>query len=432
LTSALTRQFTYNDLPFTAYQWELLTRSRSIALALGMRIYLVGGVIRDYLLGNSTVPNDIDLVSVGGSALLIARQLRQLYPQFHYTEHPKFHTAELSCAEFTIDLASARREVYAYPSANPQVELCDLETDLYRRDFTVNALAVELLDRGGTGALIDLYDGLGDLTKKQIKPIRAGSFAEDPRRIFRAVRLGCKCGLHLSPATRAEIMELCASGLHDRLGGSRLKAELIYILQMANHRLMCRTIADLTKLGAWRLVDPQWHMSHNLSLEFRRLSRWHRWFAGPSCKLWQMGLELWLRDVDPEALAKLHLSPTQIQRITALHKLLNTLPNLGSKPSSIVDRLQREDIATVILAGAVTGDRNLWHYLTKLRTVKPLLSAGELQALGYPKGKLLGQLLNRLLNATLDGEIHSKTQAIELAQQYWPKLLLKDSCSPWG
>jgi tRNA nucleotidyltransferase (CCA-adding enzyme) len=89
--------------------------------------------------------------------------------------------------------------------------------------------------------------------------------------------------------------------------------------------------------------------------------------------------------------------------------------------------LQREDIATVILAGAVTVDRNLWHYLTKFRHVKPLLSAGALQDLDYPKGKLLGQLLNRLLNATLDGEIHTKTEAIELAEQYWQKFLLKDS-----
>lgn len=423
-----------SELPFTADQREILTHLRSIALALGIKIYLVGGVIRDHLLGKRSAPTDIDLVCVGGSAPEVIRSLRSFYPRFQATEHEKFHTAELTCPEFTIDLASARCEVYAYPGANPQVELCDLKTDLYRRDFTVNALAVELLDRAETGPIIDLYNGLGDLAQRQLRPIRLGSFAEDPRRIFRAVRFAIKCSLQLHPELRGEIIDLCASGLHDDLGGWRLKAELTYILQMGNYGFIRAILAVLEELGALRLIDRGWQISPRFSLELRRLDRWYRWFAPDQLKLPPLRLELLLRNLDTTALDQLTLSPTQIRRIETVNKLLHGLASSESpvkkfnhksnryRPSQIVDRFQNEDIFALILAGAITADPSLWQYFTKLRKIRPLLTGTELTELGYPRGKILGQLLNRLHQATLDGEIANKTEAIDLLAVYWQEI----------
>ncbi len=381
--------------------------------------------MRDWLLGKTEPPTDIDLVVEGETncAMVVARELRSHY-QTRYVEYPKFQTAELRWEEFTLDLTTARQESYPYAGANPIVRSSTLADDLWRRDFTINALAVEILPQGEMGAVVDLFGGLQDLAEGVVRPIHADSFYEDPRRIFRAVRFAVRLGFSLPPAVRAEIVQLCHSGVHDGIGGSRLLAELQYILAEGSPQRVHSICHQLCELGAWRCVAGQFQPSANLSAELRRLAKWRRWFGNPPEPL---ALCVLLYPAQPDTLQKLNLSlslMTQIQRAKRLQVDLAQLPK-ESSPSQICDRLDQEQISTLILAGAIHPHPWLWRYFTHWRHIPPLLSGKELRSLGYPASRELGELLKAVHHATLDGQIRNKQQAIALADDYWRRKLGK-------
>jgi len=412
-------------LNLSPFQHSILEHIQAICAGRGYRLYAVGGVVRDWLLGKTEPPTDIDLVVEGESncAIGVARELRSHY-QSRYVEYPKFQTAELRWSDFTLDLTTARREYYPYAGANPIVRAATLADDLWRRDFTINALAVEILSQGQTGSVIDLFGGLQDLAEGVVRPVHPNSFYEDPRRIFRAVRFAVRLGFCLPPAVRSEIVQLCHSGVHDGIGGSRLQAELQYVLAEGSPRQVQVICQQLWELGAWRCVAPQFQPSANLSAELRRLGKWRRWFGDT---LDPLALWVLLYPAQPDTLQKLNFAPTaiaQIQRAKGLQNDLARMPR-ESTPSQICDRLEQEQMGTLLLAGAIHPHRWLWRYLTHWRHIPPLLSGKELRSLGYPPSKELGQLLKTLHHATLDGKITDKQQAIALADDYWHRKLGK-------
>jgi tRNA nucleotidyltransferase/poly(A) polymerase len=370
-------------------------------------------------LGKTDPPTDIDLVVEGETncAIFIARELRTQY-QTRYVEYPKFQTAELRWSDFTLDLTTARQESYPSAGANPIVRASTLADDLWRRDFTINALAVAILPHGQTGAVIDLFGGLRDLAEGVVRPIRADSFHEDPRRIFRAVRFAVRLGFSLPPAVRTEIVQLCHSGVHDGIGGSRLLAELQYILAEGSPQRVQTICQQLWELGAWRCVAGQFQPSAGLSMELRRLAKWRRWFGDTPDPL---ALCLLLYPAPREAPTQLNLAPSAITQIQRAKQLQADLAQMSkeSSPSEICDRLEQEQIGTLLLAGAIHPHRWLWGYLTQWRHIPPLLSGKELRSLGYPPSRELGELLKTLHRATLDGKITDKQQAIDLADDYW-------------
>ena len=146
----------------------------------GEKLYLVGGLVRDLLLGEANL--DVDLV-VEGDAVTLARRLST----GNITIHHRFNTAKLQWRKWTVDLTSARSEIYPRPGALPSVKPGKLADDLFRRDFTINAMAVALVPQS-YGQLIDLYGGLYDLERRFVRILHPISFTDDASRIWRAVR----------------------------------------------------------------------------------------------------------------------------------------------------------------------------------------------------------------------------------------------------
>jgi tRNA nucleotidyltransferase (CCA-adding enzyme) len=359
-----------------------------------------------------------------GCAPIVAQELHAIYPSANFVEHDKFQTAELIWQGFTLDLTTARREVYPHAGANPIVRAASLHEDLERRDFTINALAVELKEDWSGGTVIDLFGGIEDLERKLIRSIREGSFAEDPRRMFRAVRFACRLDFQLSRETEAEVRLVCASGLHDRIGGSRLRLELVYILREKKFRKIGQICHFLQDLGAWRCVDPNWLIQANLTEQLRRLWRWCKWFeVGVDYIL--LGMEVLLWNADTAAWKKLEVFPSQLKRREGAYSLITDLQRWSGdvKVSEVYDRLQMEDVATLVLVGALTANVFVWRYLTVWRRIQPMLTGRELMDLGYPKGKSLGRLLQGIRTATLDGLICTKSEAISFAEYYWKEVL---------
>ncbi|MBD2177737.1 CCA tRNA nucleotidyltransferase [Pseudanabaena sp. FACHB-1998] len=445
------------DRFFSPLQWQVLRKVAQIADELNLRAFAVGGIVRDAVvrecvdsfkldhLKTTAFPKDLDLVFDGAeqAGIKVAIALQRAFPEAKLQIHEKFQTAELLWQDFAMDMATARQETYAYAGANPEVIATTLKDDLERRDFTINALAVQLDSELGTrGEIIDRFKGLQDLANRQVRAIRAGSFEEDPRRLFRAARFATRLNLAIAPETYAEIIATTASGLHDAIGGARLRAELHYTLAESRASQMFALLQDL---GALRCIHPDLRLpddgantrSNTFKYQWRRSQYWlkliNRLENSPSSKNHaqinaqinalnpiNLGVELLLSYLSPQISTQLDLgfSPEQKTRQIKLAELLanvSDLTNKSLKNSEITQNLQKFDLQTLILAGVKCQPfqrRIIWRYLTQWRRIKSPLTGIDLQGLGYASGKQMGEILQKLRGATLDGEITNQEEAI--------------------
>jgi tRNA nucleotidyltransferase (CCA-adding enzyme) len=219
----------------------LLKRIGAIAEERGERAFLVGGPVRDLLLGAKNV--DLDIVIVGdaiGVGRVLAAELGG-----RITAYKKYGTCTVKKADtLKIDLATARRETYKAPAALPAVKRGTLKDDLRRRDFTVNAMAVSLSSRD-FGELVDLSGGLMDLKRKTLRVMHDRSFIDDPTRIFRAVRFEERLGFHIAPGTERLIKRAVKSGVIKRLESRRIRNELMLMMKEEKARGMAKRLGEI-------------------------------------------------------------------------------------------------------------------------------------------------------------------------------------------
>ncbi len=423
------------DRFFSPLQWQIILKTAQIASDLNFRAFAVGGIVRDAIVIKKMRSNffykDLDLVfdCAENAGIKVAIALHDLFPESKLQIHDKFQTAELLWQDFAMDMATARSETYAFAGANPQVMATTLEDDLWRRDFTVNALAVELDPQFGIrGEVIDRFNGLEDLANRQVRAIRAGSFAEDPRRLFRAARFAIRLDLSIAPETYAEITATTSSGLHDAIGGARLRSELIYTLAEPKAGAMFDLLQEF---GALRCIYPNLglpdDLTNSFSRQYRRSQFWMKLLSRLESKSYsttQLGLELLLSYLPHQISTALDLGLTPEQKIrqVKLENLLVELPKLATlsiKAAETTKNLQKFDTQTLILAGAkceATHRRILWLYLMQWQFVKAPLTGEDLKQLGYSTGKQMGEILQQLRWAALDGEIKTKYEAIAYLQ----------------
>lgn len=433
--------------------WELLTKAAQEAGQRGWHLYLVGGAVRDLLLADeapSRLLKDIDLVvdgfhrsADGGAGVTLAQALQKIYPNARLDVHGSFQTAALLwhndpvLDSLWIDIATARTEFYPYPAANPEVEASSIRQDLYRRDFTINALAARLsATRSGELPLLDYFGGLLDLRSRQIRVLHANSFIEDPTRIYRAVRFAVRLGFQIEPQTEAYIRYAIESGVYERslLENSkapalqtRLKAELKYILQAPYWESALQLLASLEAL---KCLHPTLELDDQLWWQVRLVDRWLRRFdPDKSLEHWQMRLEVLIAHLTPEeraAVAKnLQLPVDSIERLEQLAQAQADLAEYlqASKlKSKIVRRLRLYDLPTLVLIAVQSPRsirRKIWQYLTNWAHIQSPLNGNDLKQLGYKPGPQYRQILDSLLAATLDQLIQNKADAKAfLAEQY--------------
>src|SRR3954471_3530370 len=188
--------------------------------------WLVGGAVRDLMLGAPTV--DLD-VAIEGDAREVAREVATRLSG-DVVEHERFGTATVHADGLTLDLASTRRERYARPGALPEVEPAPLDEDLARRDFSVNAMAASL-DAGTLGELRDPHNGLGDLEAGVIRILHPNSFIDDPTRLLRAVRYEARLGFTMDPESERLAREAIAADAPSTVSGARVRDELLDMLR---------------------------------------------------------------------------------------------------------------------------------------------------------------------------------------------------------
>jgi tRNA nucleotidyltransferase (CCA-adding enzyme) len=447
---------------------QVLNAAAQQAEQQGWQLYLVGGAVRDLLLAKPDDPlliDDIDLVVDGfhpeieiiadsiaapsansAAGVALARALQQIYPAARLQVHGQFQTAAILwhndplLDSLWIDIATARTEFYPYPAANPEVEASSIRQDLYRRDFTINALAIRLTEPR-QGEILDFFGGLLDLAAKLIRVLHANSFIEDPTRIYRAVRFAVRLGFQIEPQTEGYIRYAIASGVYQRLQTdktpalqTRLKQELKYILQAPYWKAAVQKLSDL---GALCCIHADLKLTRQLWWQLRLGDRWLKRFD-PAVTLphWQVLLETLLSALEPEqrqqAAERLQLSGDGIERLRELSELeraiaLRYLPGgaaiSGSLPSQTVHLLSSHDLPTLILLACTQPRlvrRQVWKYLTHWRHLKSPIDGNDLKALGYLPGRQYKQILDALLTATLDGQLITRAEAETFLEQHFP------------
>ena len=357
-----------------------------------------------------------------------------------------------------LDIATARTEFYPYPAANPEVEASSIRQDLYRRDFTINALAVRLTtprkgESSRKGDLLDFFGGLLDLRSRQIRVLHPNSFIEDPTRIYRAVRFAVRLGFEIEEQTAEYIRYAIDSGVYEklRLGDkqrydpadlhlrsstqrvsakeraprpapaltTRLRAELKHILQPDYWKAALQLLSDL---GALRCLHQDLELTSKLWWEVRCISRWLR-YLDPQNKLqhWLIRLEILIAHLPASTREKvatsLQLPKDSIQRVKQLEQIeleiTAKLPDCHLA-SEIYKLLHPYKYLGLILLAVRTSQQNrniLWRYLTKLSKVQPILNGNDLKELGYKPGRQYKAMLEDLLTATLDKTITSRDAA---------------------
>jgi tRNA nucleotidyltransferase (CCA-adding enzyme) len=252
---------------------KILKDAGATAGELGFKSYVVGGFVRDLLLRRENL--DMDIVIEGGDGIVFAIEFAKRF-NLRVKGHERFRTAVIVFPDgFKIDVATARLEFYERPGALPTVELSSLKLDLYRRDFTINTLAVALNPRR-FGDLVDFFGGQKDIKEKTIKVLHNLSFVEDPTRALRAVRFSERFGFRIGGQTMNLIKNTVKLDLLSRLSGVRLRDELENVLM---EDTAAGVVKRLASLGLLALVHPaiKWDEENQTLFErTKEVLAWHR------------------------------------------------------------------------------------------------------------------------------------------------------------
>jgi tRNA nucleotidyltransferase (CCA-adding enzyme) len=387
----------------------------------------VGGFVRDLLLGVENL--DVDLV-VEGDGIAFAEALSATAGGT-VRSHKKFGTAVLSLSDgFKVDVASARTEYYERPAALPTVEHGSIRMDLYRRDFTINALAVGL-NATGYGRLLDFFGGSRDLKDGVIRVLHSLSFVEDPTRILRAARFAVRYGFTIARQSERLIRNAVRLGLLDKLSGARILAELRLIFQEARPAAVLKVLEGY---GVPEAIHPRLRGGRAEQALLERVGEvlsWYRLLHRPQAPTaWLLYLLAWVSGcTPPEARSitrRLSLPPGRLTDLTAALTAYRGLRRQFAKdrpltPGLITRLLADAPLEAVLLLmarpPAARVERAVSEYLTRYAAVRPLLTGNDLKALGIRPGPIYRDILNSLRYARLDGRLTSREDEEEFIRR---------------
>ena len=391
----------------------LIEKAGELAAERRLGIYLVGGVVRDILLGRAN--SDLDLVVEGDATELAESLAREVGGRL--VVHRRFGTAKIRTKDLVIDLAMARAESYARPGALPTVRPGSIQDDLARRDFTINAMALRL-DPGDFGKLVDPFNGQKDLESRLIRILHDRSFIDDATRMLRAVRYEQRFGFRLEASTE-NLLRQNVTMLRS-ISGDRVRHELELILKEERPEKALKRAGDL---GLLKEVHPA--LSGNGWLK-KRFEKAREAASPPSQALYfaLMTNSFSIKECE-DFIARLKMPRAVSRAILDTARLRERMPSLDSPnlPPSAAYGLLREYSPTSVLACAIASDsalvqERLHLYLDRWRHVRTSLDGNALQKLGVPSGPRLGEILKALHEAKLDGKTRSKEDETELVQRW--------------
>jgi len=410
----------------------LLRLVKTEAERLDLPLYIVGGSVRDLMLGRMI--KDFDLIVEGDARKLAETILRRFGGKVVF--HSRFGTATWTLDETTfkrlnvpmlnaadlppfLDFVSARSEIYSEPGALPTVKRSTIEDDLRRRDFSINAMALRL-DGRYFGKLLDPVGGQVDLEHGLIRILHARSFVDDPTRMLRAVRYMGRYGFQIESWTLTLINKEARDVL-SRLSGERLRHEIDLMFEESAPSALLQRLGELDLLfpihSSLQHANFQLPFLEVLSAEFGE-------FTIPDIMTFKrtLGWVLWLMPlsaVDIDALSKRLDFPAMLTKAArGASSLLNKLPALtGSKPSQWTFYLEELPSIAVYAVYLMRREPALRDYLAHWRNIKPTITGNDLKEHGLEPGPKFAEILHQLRAARLDGEVKSREEELKLVER---------------
>lgn len=381
------------------------------AASSSMPCYLVGGFVRDLLLGRPV--NDLDVI-VEGDAIKLGEELVKAHGG-KLTPHLKFRTAIWQPAPDTstpdaIDLITARNETYLNPGALPTVKPSTIEDDLRRRDFTVNAMAVRI-DREYFGELLDPLNGQVDLEKGLIRVLHPRSFIDDPTRIFRAIRYEQRYSFNFEPSTLGLINPESLAVI-TRLSGERIRHELDLIFEEEYSFKMIQRAGSLNMFDRIHPALPLFNTDYSDFMDMDPTLDF------PVDKV-AMGYMLWLMNLSADVIQsisnRLDFDSDLYHAVWAVSQLSRSLPYLAnSTPSEWTYAIEKLPLLSIYVVYLVSREKALLDYLSVWRHIKPHTTGDDLKSRGLPPGPRFGEILTQLRSAWLDGQVKNAQEEKEL------------------
>ena len=400
---------------------SVLSCLRNRALSQSHPIYVVGGPVRDVLMGMPV--KDLDFVVEGNGPELAQWLASQLGGEVRV--HPRFGTSTLVLGRCRVDVVTARRETYPKPAALPQVTSGTISDDLARRDFSINALALPLAEK--RPEIMDLHSGIDDIHRRVIRILHPNSLVDDPTRIFRAVRYEQRLGFDLEAGTLDCLNSAVAQGHLAALTGDRLRHELEKILDEDHPQQALERSAELgilaeihPALGREEAVERLMALTSGGAAPGKDGPN----DAGPLTYV--AALAYPLSEIQGEEL---------IRRINAPGAWARVIRDVVSLKDG-EDALAGDDLSTSQLAESVDGlcaeavlavarltefplvSERLVLYSERLRYIGPALTGTDLLDMGVPQGPGLGRLLRQLREAKLDGTVSTEDDERRWVQEH--------------
>ncbi len=402
---------------------KLLVEVGKVAEEITYKAFIVGGFVRDLLLDVENL--DIDIV-IEGDGIVFARVLAK-HLKGSIKIHKKFGTAVITLKDgFKIDIATARVEFYEFPAALPKVEYSSIKQDLYRRDFTVNAMAISL-NPSNFGELFDFFGGQKDLREGTIKVLYNLSFVEDPTRIIRAIRFEQRYGFRMDADTEGFIKNALSLDLFDRLANQRVRDELMLIL---SEEEPVKAIQRMEKFGILKYIHPRLKLTPGLKkqcgnvndtlflfglhLMEEKLEKWLIYFLvltetlsmnelkslGERLKFTRKNIEnMLLARKNSTLLIKDLAKREKVSNSTIYHRLDNLSPEiLVFVMSKTKSKLIRKRISD---------------YLTRFSKVKTEINGKDLKRLGFKEGPAFKKILRSVLDAKLNGKLKNRGEELK-------------------
>ncbi len=406
---------------------NFLRTAGEIAAGLDYTVYCVGGFVRDLLLQVSNF--DVDLV-VEGDGLRLAAALADTFKAKLRT-HERFGTAAVILPDGSkIDVATARTEYYEFPAALPQVEKSSLKEDMYRRDFTINTLAI-CLNPGHFGELIDYFGGSNDLRQGLIRILYNFSFVEDPTRIIRAIRFEQRYQFKIETDTMRFARDAIERRLLGKLSHKRILSELILIL---NEKDPLPALRRMQEIGVWKYVLPEINFEKVSWSKFKRVPLVTGWwldrYYGWRFRTWLIYLLILFAQVNAESREEI-LQNYPIDR-TAKKAIIDAaaIPQLAARisenrllvPSDFDRMLSGLDNENKLYLLLCIKDEGAWdrinQYLDQKERVTIAINGQDLRDLGLKPGPAFKLILERLYEYKLDAKLMSRQEEIEMVKQW--------------
>ena len=408
-------------LRMRGWVYEAVVEAGKLAAEMGMRAAVVGGYVRDLLLGFDG--EDLDL-SIEGDGLAYAQELGRRW-QADMKVYGIFGTAVLTLPNGKkIDIATARTEYYEFPAALPTVHFSSLRQDLGRRDFTINALAVDITP-DDFGRILDFFGGYADLKQGLIRILYSQSFFDDPTRMFRAVRFEQRYGFVLETQTEQLMRNSIDKEIYKQLSPERITRELVLIFKEKRCR---RILKRLDNIGLWSLLYPDVELGNDVWQVLRRVQQVRHvvelyrkidtpWLIIPMLLFYQLDQErknacfatLKLTSRQQEKLDHTFLMYQQIQE--KLQQKLLTRADIYE----LLHPLSGETIVFIatLLCRHKTPSQRILIYLRDLQGIRPLLDGNDIKQLGFKPGPVIGDILSSIQRKKLNSELLYKEDEIE-------------------